>query len=134
VTSVRRSALLVHAPSLCAIRKQVNERAFTLPMPIDGAQAEPSCSVRRVACAPGRRDAQLFHIRPAPARGWPGSVVRRSLPGLSLALSPGDVRTVARQIRDRSVQALAEGMPGEGSPGNPSQHDAAAHPLIPRSP
>jgi hypothetical protein len=29
-------------------------------------------------------------------------------------------RTVALQIRDRAVQALAEAMPGEDSPGNPS--------------
>lgn len=35
-----------------------------------------------------------------------------------MALSPGDVQTVALPIRGRAVQALAEGMPGEDSPGN----------------
>ena len=37
-----------------------------------------------------------------------------------MALSPGDVQAVALPIRGRAVQALAEGMPGEDSPGNPS--------------
>ena len=89
--------------SVCArYARRSTSRLSRSRCPLMVSKPSRRAAARRVACAPGRRDAQLFCIRPAPARGWPGSLMRRSLPDLSLAestLSPGDVRTVARQIR-----------------------------------
>src|SRR5271166_2107881 len=78
------------------------------------------------ACLPGRRDAQLFHIRLTPARAGPDRQcdVRQRIRAWHLAWatssSLGDVQNRSRQIRDRAVHVLAGEVPREDSPGNPS--------------
>jgi hypothetical protein len=80
-----------------------------------------------MACLPGRRGAQLIQIR-LTGPGLAGSV------GAAFAAGPepgtlarATSRAIALQIRDRVVQAPAEGMPGESWPGYPSPSARLRH-------